>query len=274
MSRADSWFVLDTLTKLDERHRNRVVIAGSHGGLFCGYLAAQGGLRGVILNDAGVGKDEAGISGLAYLDGLSMPAAAIDTMSARIGDGDDMAHRGIVSHVNASAALLGCREGQTAGECASRMLKAKPFCSSLAVQVEARHRIRNRRGEAEVWALDSASVVQPQDAGRILIIGSHGAAPGGRADMALQADAAAAVFHDAGVGIDKAGLSRLPFLDQRNLPAATVSAASARIGDGLSIWETGVLSHVNTAAAQLGGVPGMSVQSFVDLVTAPRPAET
>src|SRR5690606_25759866 len=60
--------VVDTVTKLDERHVGRVVIGASHGGIYAAYCAARGGVLGVILNDAGVGLDRAGIAALAWLD--------------------------------------------------------------------------------------------------------------------------------------------------------------------------------------------------------------
>jgi hypothetical protein len=49
--------VLDSVTRMDESHRGKVLVAGSHGGVYAAYLAALGRLRGVILNDAGVGKE-------------------------------------------------------------------------------------------------------------------------------------------------------------------------------------------------------------------------
>jgi hypothetical protein len=74
--------------------------------------------------------------------------------------------------------------------------------------------------------------------------------------MALRTDAFAAVFHDAGIGIDGAGLTRLPALDQRGIAAFTVAAASARIGDARSIFREGVISAVNDTAAHLGAHVG------------------
>jgi hypothetical protein len=108
----------------------------------------------------------------------------------------------------------------------------------------------------------------PEDAGRILIIGSHGALHGGRPESALQVDALAAVFHDAGVGADRIGTSRLPVLARRGIAAATVAGDSARIGDGRSLWASGVLSHVNATAAALGAAPGMSTGQFADRICA------
>ena len=39
-------------------------MAASHGGVYAAYLAAVSKVRGVILNDAGLGLDRAGIGGL------------------------------------------------------------------------------------------------------------------------------------------------------------------------------------------------------------------
>ena len=86
----DAIQVADSITKLGSQLQGTVLVAASHGGRYCGYLAALAGLRGVIFNDAGVGKDNAGIGSLDYLQGLGLAAAAIAHTSARIGDGADM----------------------------------------------------------------------------------------------------------------------------------------------------------------------------------------
>ncbi len=63
----------------------KVLVAGSHGGVIAAYLGAKSGAHALILNDAGLGKDRAGIAGLFYLDAIGMAAAAVDCNSARIG---------------------------------------------------------------------------------------------------------------------------------------------------------------------------------------------
>ena len=89
---------------------------------------------------------------------------------------------------------------------------------------------------------------------------------GGRPETALKYDVRAAFYNDAGIGIDEAGVSRLPALDQRGIAAATVSAESARIGDARSTYEDGVLSRVNARAAALGLTPGMPGREAVALL--------
>ena len=104
--------------------------------------------------------------------------------------------------------------------------------------------------------IDSASLIAPEDAGQIIVTGSHGALVGGSAAMALRVDGFAAVFSDAGVGADDAGITRLPALDTRGIAGLTVSAASARIGDAASLYEEGLISHANATARRLGARPG------------------
>ena len=93
--------------------------------------------------------------------------------------------------------------------------------------------------------------------------GSHGGLLGGKPDTALKYDVLAALFNDAGIGIDEAGVARLPALDARGIAAGTVAAASARIGDARSTYEDGILSRINPRAAAFGIAPGMTAREFV-----------
>lgn len=111
-------------------------------------------------------------------------------------------------------------------------------------------------------------MLQPEDAGAIAITGSHAALFRGRPDGVISVDLRAVFFSDGGVGMDGAGITRLADLDQRGMPAGAASAASASIGNSRSIYETGVLSHVNEAAAKRGARPGMAVRDFVAMLIA------
>ena len=109
--------------------------------------------------------------------------------------------------------------------------------------------------------------MEPGDAGCIVVTASHGGMLAGAMGKAIGPDVAGAVFSDAGVGKDRAGISRLPALDLRKIAGATVSVESACIGSGRSLYEEGVLSHVNETAAGMGVRAGMTVPQFVDCVT-------
>jgi hypothetical protein len=255
----------ESLTQLDDV-TGKVLVAGSHGGIIAAWFGARAGVHALILNDAGLGKDRAGIAGLFWLEDIGMAAAAVDCMSARIGDGADMLARGVISHANAYAAMHGVVGGQSCVDAAERLRAAPPPRSGPPPYAEGRWCVD--AGRLEVWALDSVGKVEPGDAGRILVIGSHGALHGGRPDSALGVDAAAAVFNDAGVGADRIGITRLPVLAARGIPAAAVDCMSARIGDGRSMWESGRISHVNEVAARMGVAREMSVQAFVGAIRA------
>ena len=255
----------DSITKLGPQFRGTVLVAGSHGGSYCGYLAALAGLRGVILNDAGVGLDNAGIGALDYLQELEIAAATVAHTSARIGDGADMLARGRISHCNATASSLGCVEDQPCCEAAEVMQRGKAFEGDAPAYEETRKLLRD--APVRVIACDSASLVKPDDADTIIITGSHGGRLAGRPGYGLAVQVRGAVFNDAGVGIDMAGVQRLEILDQNSTPAVTVDAMTARIGDANSAWKSGIISHINKQAAKRGATVGMRVPTFVELLT-------
>ena len=256
----------DSITKLGPQFRGTVLVAGSHGGSYCGYLAALAGLRGVIFNDAGIGLDNAGIGAIDYLQQLGMAAATIAHTSARIGDGADMLARGRISHCNATASSLGCAVDQTCQETAEIMQEGgEAFEGDAPAYEETRKLLRDV--PVRVIACDSASLVKPDDGNAIIITGSHGGRLAGRPSYGLAVQARGAVFNDAGVGIDMAGVQRLEILDQNSTPAVTVDTMTAHIGDARSAWESGIISHINKQAAKHGVTVGMTVPTFVELLT-------
>jgi hypothetical protein len=112
--------------------------------------------------------------------------------------------------------------------------------------------------------VDSASLVSAEvDRGAIVVTGSHGGLVGGDPAAALRTEAFAAVFHDAGIGIDQAGIGRLPTLDDRGIAGLVADGMTCRIGDARSVFETGVVSACNEAAGRLGALPGMTVRELV-----------
>jgi hypothetical protein len=242
--------------------RGSVLIAGSHGGVYAAYCACKAGVRGVILNDAGRGKDDAGIGGASYCDDLGIAYAAVDTMSARIGNGDDMAARGVISSINRVASSLGVKTGMAAIDAALLMRNAEPEGKTVPIYEEAREVFAPGGSGRRIVLIDSASLVKPEDTGQIVITGSHGGLPNPDPFSAMKVDAFAAFFHDAGVGADGAGITRLPNLDTRGIIGGTVAAASARIGDARSVYRDGVLSHLNEAGIAAGGEIGMHLEAF------------
>jgi len=256
--------VADSVTQLGPEARGTVAVCGSHGGMYAAWVAARAGVSAVALNDAGIGRHSAGIAGVLWLAGLGIPAVAIDFRSARIADGADMLKSGVVSVVNDVAARRGCLPGHTARQIAKCLLESaeEDDFGEVPDIGETRTRVGNT-GHREVWAIDSASLVRAEDRRAIVLTGSHGALLGGKPDHVLGVDAFAAFFNDAGGGKDGAGFSRLPVLDERGIAAATVSNNSARIGDGRSTYETGVVSRINATARRLELREGMAARDAV-----------
>ena len=259
----DAIRVADSATRLDAAARGAVVVCGSHGGLYAAWLAARAGVRGIVLNDAGLGRNSAGIAGVAWLGGLGIAACAIDYRSGRIADGADMLAHGVVSMANDAAAALGCAPGQACRHAANLLLASTgPGTAQIPEIGETRLRIANT-GHRDVWAIDSIALARESDTRAIVVTGSHAALLGGKPDAMLVVDVFAAFFNDAGGGKDDAGYARLPVLDARGVAAATVSHNTARIGDGRSTYNTGVISRINEAARRLELREGMSARDAV-----------
>ncbi len=111
--------------------------------------------------------------------------------------------------------------------------------------------------------VDSITELKPgPDAGCLAVSGSHGGISS--AQYAWAARPLLAVFNDAGVGKDRAGLAALDFLQGHGIAACTVAHDSARIGEARSTLQDGVVSHANALAQALGAVPGRACRELVE----------
>jgi len=253
--------IADSITRVGPEAAGAVVVNASHGGVYAAYLAVKLPAAAAIFNDAGIGRDRAGIGGLDYLEEFGVAAATVGHDTARIGDGADMMAGGVVTYANGLAMSLGVSPGQSCRDAAARLQGAPPTHRAPPEALEAAFLLISEA--PQVWALDSASLVLPEHKNAIVVTGSHGGLLGGKPETALKYDVLGALYNDAGIGKDEAGISRLPALDLRGIAAATVSAASARIGDARSTYQDGIVSRVNTSAAALGLGEGVSAREFV-----------
>jgi hypothetical protein len=263
MTPAAPILLADSVTALSATHAGCVLVAGSHGGIVAARYAAHARVRAALFNDAGIGCDGAGIAGLSWLEALGVPAAAVAHDSARIGDAADSLARGRISSANGEARACGVVVGQDCAQAARLLRTAAHVVAEVAEpdQDDGRFVLLARSdGGPPVVGLDSIGLVRAGDAGLVLVVGSHGGLHGGNPASALPVDARAAFFHDAGIGVDEAGTTRLLALAVRNMPAGTVDYRSARIGDARSLWATGVLSRVNAPLAALGVREGASLR--------------
>jgi len=103
--------LIDSITQLEPDDAGAIVVAGSHGGASSGEVACALPLAAVFFNDAGVGKDGAGIVALAMLQQRGVPAGAVAHNSARIGDAMDAWTDGVISQLNGAARARGLQVG-------------------------------------------------------------------------------------------------------------------------------------------------------------------
>jgi hypothetical protein len=104
--------IMDSITKVAAEDRGAIVVSASHGGASSGEFALEVPLKAVFFNDAGVGKDDAGIAALAMLQAKNVAGGTVAHTSARIGDSQDMWDCGVISYVNDAARKLGLAPGQ------------------------------------------------------------------------------------------------------------------------------------------------------------------
>ena len=178
--------IADSITRLGPEAAGAVVVNASHGGVYAAYLAAKLGAVAAIFNDAGIGRERAGIGGLDYLQELGIATATVGHDTARIGDGADMMAHGLVTYANGLALSLGVGPGQPCRAAAARLQQAQPTHRPPPEALEAAFLLISE--PPQVWALDSASLVLPEHRQAIVVTGSHGGLLGAKPETALKYD--------------------------------------------------------------------------------------
>ena len=115
--------IMGSITQVCAEDAGTWVVSASHGGVSSGEFALEVPLQGAFFNDAGVGKDGAGIAALDMLQARGVAGATVSHLSARIGDCQDTWDHGVVSHANAVARELGIVPGETLRECLLGLLQ-------------------------------------------------------------------------------------------------------------------------------------------------------
>jgi hypothetical protein len=103
--------LLDSVSEIKPDDAGTIVVTGSHGGRSSGAIAVRVTARAAFFNDAGVGKDGAGLVALAMLDDKGVIGGTVGHDTARIGDARDSWMSGILTHVNETAQSAGLVAG-------------------------------------------------------------------------------------------------------------------------------------------------------------------
>lgn len=253
-----SFIVYDSITQVkDCKVTSPVVVCGSHGGLAAAIFALKYHVKGVIFNDAGCGKDQAGIAGIFLLEDFGILGACVDTFSSCIGIGLET-KEGTISYVNTPAFKVGVKSGMSAQEAANLMVDSISSPNEdkiLSLPEEKEIRIKSGKNNRCIITLDSNSMIKKEHGNSIILTGSHGGLVG---DLpAVKFPVSAAFYNDAGVGKDNAGISRLDWLQRNGVVGATVSKDSAQIGVGFETYNSGIISYINQLGHDAGLKKGM-----------------
>ena len=247
-----------------EANRGRdVVVNASFAGVLPARMVGDHRPRGAIGVDCGVGPEAAGIAGIWYLEALNIPAATVDVMTIWLGDGADMWANGRISFFNRPAQDCGVRRGMTVQEAARLMLDNDPL-DPTALEVTNREVMEEGPDGRKIVCTDSITFGLPEDVRNIIVSGGHNGRSS--ADYIGAINPFGYICSDGGGGRDGSGRAALPKADELHIAGATVDAGTARMGDGHSTWNDGVISGANKLAEACGVRIGMRVPEAARLL--------
>jgi hypothetical protein len=108
--------IVDSITELSLQDAGCVAVSGSHDGISSARYALAARPLLSVFNDAGVGRDAAGIAALDFLQQHGLAACTVAHTSACIGQARSSYEDGVVSYLNPLAAALGLRWAERLSE--------------------------------------------------------------------------------------------------------------------------------------------------------------
>ncbi len=117
--------LVDSITELVPADAGCIAVSGSHGGISSARYALAARPLLSVFNDAGVGKDAAGIAALDFLQQHGLAACAVAHSSACIGQARSTWQHGMVSHANRLAQALGVAVGQRCADALAQLAAVK-----------------------------------------------------------------------------------------------------------------------------------------------------
>jgi len=253
-------FVPGFYEEMHQQADKDVVVTASYNGVLCARMVARAKPKAVIGLDCAIGKDGAGIAGLWFYEALGIPSVAVDVQTAEMGNGADLLAEGVVSRVNEIAREMGLREGMTTREAAQLFLQAETGAApENFTDKENRAVILTNPQGRSIVCTDSIAFARPEDRERnVLCTAGHT----GRSviDYIINSRPWGFICSDGGIGKNESGLQALPVVNAAGIAGASVSALTARMGDGHSTYFDGVISACNDLAKAKGVKPGQTAK--------------
>lgn len=135
------------------------------------------------------------------------------------------------------------------------------------------HDVVFEKNDRRVVAMDSARYVDGRNRDRDVVVPSSylGVLP---ARLMAPHQPRAVIGHDGCIGKDGAGIAGLWYLEALGIPSAAAEGMSAELGNGLDLYETGIISRVNILAERCGVTEGMTVKQAAELLIDNDPGDT
>ncbi len=270
--------LLDSLGDLRPSNTSPILVCGSHCG-GNGDLARHVRnchVKAVFLNNAGVGKNQAGIRELTNYEAEQVLACAVDNHSAEIGIACDTYESGIISHTTRKAASIGIRIGESVQKAIAKIISHGSHTQQPAHSVSPdKEQKSNKQGLKKqtqshidgvcITVTNSITFLNESNSGDIVVCGSHGGLSAG--NYAKKYRVKAVFFNDAGIGKNNAGVKSLAFLNDAGIAACTVDCMSAEIFNGQDVLDNGIISVCNQLAENRNIKKKLTVKEAIKLVT-------
>jgi hypothetical protein len=239
-----------------------VIVNGSYVGVFCARVVAAFRPLATIGLDCGIGKDGAGIAGLWYYEALGIPAAAVDVMTAEMGNGLDVYDNGRISRINQLAEDAGVQIGMPTAEAAA--LIGRPITPAEGVRTN-RLVVKSNAAGRSIVCTDGLAYAMSEDGPNIVLCS---AAHTGASIVGYLTKLRpwGFILSDGGIGKNRSGLVGLDAMDRVGIPGASVDANTARLGDGRSTYFDGIVSAANMLANAKGVEVGQTAKLAAELL--------
>jgi hypothetical protein len=269
--------LLDSLGDLQPDNTHPILVCGSHcgdNGTFARKLKNCGVLA-VFLNNAGIGKNQAGISGLSHYAAEGILACAVDCFSAEIGVAADTWENGIISHINTLAEKSGIQIGDSVQKTVAKIYNTinhsayshKEFnleSQNEKSKIEPQKQTQIQIDGVNITVTNSITFLNESNAGDIVVCGSHGGVSAGHYAQKLHLKAV--FFNDAGIGKNNAGIKSLDSLSDVGILACTVDCMSAEIFNGQDALENGIITVCNQLAKAKNIKEKMTVRETIKYI--------
>jgi len=256
--------LLDSLGDLQFGNTNSILVCGSHcgGNRDLARHVKNCHVKAVFLNNAGVGKNQAGIRGLIHYQAEGILACAVDHNSAEIGISSDTWESGTISHSNPQAEEAGIQIGDSVKDAVGKIVNLFILPSSTQInkdfeslidekkenssKVDLKKQVQTHIDGVSITVTDSITFLNENNAGEIVVCGSHGGLSAG--EYAQKHRVKAVFFNDAGIGKNRAGVKSLESLSDAGILACTVDCMSAEIFNGYDTLGNGIITVCNQLA--------------------------